>query len=88
MDGHKDRNSRLVLFDVLDFRGIRHDWFAGKVGLSKSFLSQIKNGTAPFPRARRAVAAEVLGVPEALLFLPSGSITVEELAIAPETGVA
>ena len=56
------------LFLVLNERGTRYDWFATRLGISKSNLSHIKAGDTPFPRRLRARAAELLGVPESMLF--------------------
>lgn len=61
---------REPLFDILDERGIRRDWFASRIGVSRSFISMVESGQRRLAPARRRLAAEVLSVPEHLLFRP------------------
>lgn len=58
------------MFDFLEARGTRRTWFAERLGVSRNFLSMVEHGRKRFPPARRARAAEILGVPEHLLFRP------------------
>lgn len=62
--------TREPLFDILDERGIRRDWFASRLGVSRSFISMVESGQRRLTPARRRRAAEVLAVPEHLLFRP------------------
>jgi transcriptional regulator with XRE-family HTH domain len=62
------RQNRQPLFEILDARGIKRSWLAAKLGMHRNYLYLVERGRRPFPVAKRTRAAEVLGLPESLLF--------------------
>jgi transcriptional regulator with XRE-family HTH domain len=64
-------------------RGIRFDWFAAQVGVSKAAVTRWANGSRTIGHAHAERAAEVLSVPFDLLFeLPIGEETTPERNVA------
>lgn len=62
---------RLLLFDILESRGISRRWFARQVGIHETTLCKIAKGKRRAPAWFPPVAAKFLQLPESVLFLPS-----------------
>lgn len=56
------------LFDLLDFRGIKRTWLAGRIGVSKQYLSAVEAGVEQLTPERRRQIADLLQTPESMLF--------------------
>lgn len=59
------------LMDVLEHQGRSVTWFCERLGIDRSLLYRWNDGSRTPSEAHRRVASQVLGVPEALLFLPT-----------------
>lgn len=66
-----DLQSVEPLFSVVDSRGIRHVWLAEQLGIDRRRWWEMRKGQRRFPDDLRSRAAELLGVPESVLFRPS-----------------
>lgn len=72
------------LFQVLELRGIKLQWLARQVGLDPSALSRAKSGERHIPLHARKRIAEVLSLPESMLFAAPVSTEVEPHATEVE----
>ena len=74
------REQRLAqLFRILEDRGQRKSWFAGRVGINRTHLYMIHWGDRPLTPQFRRAASQVMQMPEDVLFsLPSELRTVPE----------
>lgn len=68
MMNHTTRYTGTKMGKLLRSRGIRFDWFAAQVGVSKAAVTRWINGDRTIGRAHAERAAEVLDVPFDLLF--------------------
>ncbi|MDO8673069.1 MAG: helix-turn-helix transcriptional regulator [Dehalococcoidia bacterium] len=59
---------QMVLFEILDSRGVSRRWFARQVGIHETTLCKIAKGKRPIPAWLKPAAARVLQVPESILF--------------------
>jgi transcriptional regulator with XRE-family HTH domain len=59
------------VFTVLKHQGRSVEYLATRLGVSHSLLYRWKDGSRTSSAAYRRHAADILGVPEALLFLPT-----------------
>lgn len=62
------RYSGIKMGQTIRTRGLRFDWFAQQLGVSKSAVSKWVNGHQTMDRATALRAAALLGVPFDLLF--------------------
>jgi transcriptional regulator with XRE-family HTH domain len=53
----------MTLKDMIRSRGIKANWLADRIGITKYSLSRAMNGHRPLPAAKIMALAEVLGVP-------------------------
>lgn len=58
------------LTEILDARGIKYAWLARQVGYQRAYLSHVKAGRYSPSATFRARAAQVLGLPEDVVFFP------------------
>lgn len=72
------------LFQVLAHRGIKAKWLARQVGINAEALSRAKHGTRPIPLRVRRRIAEVLGLPEDMLFAARQSVQTEGISAESE----
>lgn len=56
------------VWQVLEFQGRNAAWLARQLDVSEAQVSRLRNGERRWQTAAKARAAEVLGVPVALLF--------------------
>jgi hypothetical protein len=68
--------------DILSHQGRSDRWFYTNMGVSESLHYCVERGTRNASAEYRARAALLLGVPEAILFLPIESSDVGEMAPA------
>ena len=68
MMNHTARYTGTKMGQLLLSRGIRFDWLAAQVGVSKATVTRWVNGSRTIGRSHAERAAEVLGVPFDLLF--------------------
>lgn len=77
-----------TVFRTLKSRGQSKTWFARKMGINRTWLYQIHWGERPLTNAFQSRAAELLQLPEELLFLPTelrtgNGMVSEENALEP-----
>ena len=53
---------------ALDFHNLKQYSFAEQIGTDETRVSQLMNGRRPWTSTEKSKAADILGVPEALLF--------------------
>lgn len=58
------------IMEILDYQGRSVTWFCERLGVDRSLLYRWNDGSRTPNDDHRRRAAEVLGVPEAYLFLP------------------
>lgn len=75
---------RSNLSAVIKQQGRTNAWFFRKMGISESLFYRIESGSRTPTAGYRAKAAEVLGVPKALLFLPTELLDSNETLLREE----
>lgn len=68
----------MVINDVLEHRGIKDTWLATQLGISRSHLSRLLSGERSWTADLRAKAAQILMLPESVLFLPCNAQETEQ----------
>lgn len=68
------------VFTVLDHQGRSLEYLAQRLRVSRTALYRWRDGSRVAPAEQRAAAAEILGVPEALLFLTLESPTGDNIS--------
>lgn len=73
------QTGRTRLIELLAYQGRSVTWFCERLGIDRSLLYRWNDGTRTPSETHRRQAAELLGVPEALIFLPSELLSGSEL---------
>ena len=61
------------VFAVLAYQGRSIEYLAGRLGVSRAAIYRWRDGSRVAPAEQRHRAAELIGVPEPLLFVPRES---------------
>lgn len=61
------------VFSVLEYQGRSIEYLAGRLGVSRAAIYRWRDGSRVAPVEQRLRAAEIVGVPEPLLFVPHES---------------
>ena len=61
------------ILSVLEYQGRSIEYLAQRLGVSRAALYRWRDGSRVAPAEQRVRAAEIVGVPEALLFVPGES---------------
>jgi hypothetical protein len=61
----------MIIWEVLDKQGRTLQWFADKMHVSPSYVYKLKAGTREWTAELKARAAEILDIPQYVLFLPN-----------------
>jgi transcriptional regulator with XRE-family HTH domain len=71
---------RCTIPEVLDERGQSVTWFCRKAGISRALYYRWLDGSRPILAEQRRRAADVLGLPESVLFVPIESLASDRIA--------
>jgi transcriptional regulator with XRE-family HTH domain len=66
-------DAHMVVQRIIESRGIKTTWFAEQLGVSQSHISRLLSGERPWTPELRQKAAQVLMLPEDVLFLSEKS---------------
>lgn len=71
MELSRSVDDRMIVFQLLDHRGVKMQRFAELIGYSYDYVHSIRTGRRPVTEEFRRRCAEYFQMPESLLFLPS-----------------